>query len=229
MATKTIPWNTGSGNIIIAYTGEGDDTVTVSSDTANTLGVDRSQVLTFKTTGNAVTRQVTVKQAKKQADIRTETVSAHPTSYDSNYSAYSVSGLNQGETDSSSSNYATINLTRGSGATTSIYYNFALNIPSNATIKSVTCTAKCYISSTQSNRIATREVRLYSGSTAKGSAATVGSSTSAFTVTAGTWTAAELNNAKIRIHAVRGTNSTNTNYYFRFYGATLTVEYEYEV
>lgn len=153
------------------------------------------------------------------------TVSGHPTSYDSDYSAYSVSGLNQGETDSSSTNYATINLTRGNNAETSIYYNFALNIPTSATIDSVTCTAKCYISNTQSNRIATREVRLYSGTTAKGSSATVGNSTSEFTVTAGTWTAAELNNAKIRIYAIRGTNSTNTNYYFRFYGATLSVTY----
>lgn len=153
------------------------------------------------------------------------TVSGHPTSYDSNYSAYSVSGLDQGNTDSSSTNYATINLTRGSGAETSIYYTFSLNIPSGVTINSVECTAKCYISNTQGNRIATREVRLYSGSTAKGSAATVSNSTSVFDVTAGTWTAAELNNAKIRIHAVRGTNSTNTDYYFRFYGATITVTY----
>ena len=153
------------------------------------------------------------------------TISGHPTSYDSDYSAYSVSGLNQGETDSSSTNYATINLTRGSHAETSIYYNFSLNTPTGATINSVECTAKCYISNTQSNRIATREVRLYSGSTAKGSSATVSNSTSVFDVTAGTWTASELNNAKIRIHAIRGTNATTTNYYFRFYGATITVEY----
>lgn len=153
------------------------------------------------------------------------TVSGHPTSYDSDYSAYSVSGLNQGETDSSSTNYATINLIIGSGAETSVYYNFSLNIPTGATIDSVTCTAKCYISSTSSSIIATREVRLYSGTTAKGSSATVSNTTTEFSVTAGDWTADELNNAKIRIHAVRGTNSTNTNHYFRFYGATLSVTY----
>jgi hypothetical protein len=152
-------------------------------------------------------------------------VSGHPTSYDSSYSAYSVSGLNQGETDSSSTNYATINLTRGSRAETSIYYNFSLSIPTGATINSVTCTAKCYISTTNSGRVATREIRLYSGTTAKGSSATVSNSTTAFSVTTGDWTADELNNAKIRIHAVRGTSNTNTNYYFRFYGATLNVTY----
>ena len=86
------------------------------------------------------------------------TVTGHPTSYDSNYSAYSVSGLDQGETDSSSTNYATINLTRNSGAETSIYYNFSLDIPETASITSVTCTAKCYISTTNSGRVATRTI-----------------------------------------------------------------------
>lgn len=153
------------------------------------------------------------------------TVTGHPVSYDSNYSAYSVSGLSQGETDSSSTNYATINLTRGSRAETVIFYNFDLDIPEGVTINSVSCTAKCYISSTSSSRIATRQVQLYSGNTAKGSAATVSNSTSVFNVTAGNWTASELNNAKIRIYAQRGTSNTSTNYYYRFYGATITVEY----
>lgn len=154
-----------------------------------------------------------------------ESISAHPTSYDSDYSAYSVSGLDQGETDSSSTNYATINLTRNSGAITQIFYNFNLNIPTSATITSVSCTAKCYISTTNSSRITTRQIQLYSGSTAKGTAYTVANSTTAFTISAGTWTASELNNAKIRIYAVRGTSNTTTNYYYRFYGATLNVEY----
>lgn len=153
------------------------------------------------------------------------TAESHPTSYDSSYSAYSASGLTNGQTDSDSTTYSTINLSRGSGAETSVYYNFDLNIPSAATITSVTCTAKCYISTTNSSRVSTRQVRLYSGSTAKGSAATVSNSTTAFSVTAGTWTAAELNNAKIRIYAVRGSSNTTTNYYFRFYGATINVAY----
>lgn len=154
-----------------------------------------------------------------------DTASSHPVSYDSNYSAYSVSGLNQGETDSSSTNYATINFTRGSAAETIIFYNFDFNIPTAATITSVTCTAKCYISTTNSSRIATRQLRLYSGSTAMGSAYTVSNSTSEFTVSAGTWTAAQLNNAKVRLYAQRGSSNTTTNYYYRFYGCTITVEY----
>ena len=158
----------------------------------------------------------------------TGTESSHPVSYDSGYSAYSVSGLDNALTDSSSTSYATINLTRNSNAETIIFYNFSFNIPSGATINSVTAKAKCYISTTNSSRIATRQIRLYSGSTAMGSAHTVSNSTSEFTMTAGTWTAEQLNNAKIRLYAKRGTSNTTTNYYFRFYGATLTVSYTYQ-
>ena len=158
----------------------------------------------------------------------TGTESSHPVSYDSGYSAYSVSGLDNALTDSSSTSYATINLTRNSNAETIIFYNFSFNIPNGATINSVTAKAKCYISTTNSNRIATRQIRLYSGSTAMGSAHTVSNSTSEFTMTAGTWTAEQLNNAKIRLYAKRGTSNTTTNYYYRFYGATMTVSYTYQ-
>jgi hypothetical protein len=136
--------------------------------------------------------------------------------------------LDQGQTNSNSTNYATINITRGSRAVTSIYYNFSFNIPTNAVISSVTAYAKCYISSTQSNRFTTRTVQLYTGTTAKGSSSTVSNSTTRFSMTPGTWTASELNNAKIRIYAVRGTSGVNTNYYFRFYGADITVEYSWD-
>ena len=160
-----------------------------------------------------------------RAISESKSVNSHPVSYDDGYEAYSVSGLSQGETDSSSTNYATINLSRGEGAETEIFYNFDLNIPTGATIDSVTCTAKCYISNTNSSRISTRQIQLYSGTTAKGTAYTVSNSTNEFSITPGTWTATELNNAKIRIHAVRGSSNTTTNYYYRFYGATLEVDY----
>ena len=159
----------------------------------------------------------------------TGTATSHPVSYDSGYSAYSVSGLDNAYTDSDSTTYATINLTRNSNAETIIFYNFSItDIPSGATINSVTCSAKCYISTTNSGRVATRQIRLYSGSTAMGSAHTVSNSTTAFSISAGTWTAAQLANAKIRLYAKRGTSNTTTNYYFRFYGATLTVSYTYQ-
>ena len=156
----------------------------------------------------------------------TDTISAHPTDTASEHAYASISGKAQGYTDSSSTNYATINLTTGSGATTYIYYTFDFSeIPVGATIDSISCQAKCYISTTNSSRITTRQVQLFSGTTAKGSAYTVSNSTTAFTVSAGSWTRDELQDARIRIYAVRGSSNTGTTYYFRFYGATVNVTY----
>ena len=70
MATKVIPWNTGTGNITLAYTGQGNDTVTVSSD-PNDVYENRSQKVTFKTSNNEVSKQVTVVQDMKHPNFKT--------------------------------------------------------------------------------------------------------------------------------------------------------------
>lgn len=164
-----------------------------------------------------MSRQVTVNETK----------SSNLTSYDSGYSAYSVSNLDNALAGSDNTSYAQINLTRNANAVTQIYYNFSLpTIPSGATNISVSCTCKCSINNTNSSRVATRQAQLYSGTTAMGTAYTVANSTTAFSISAGTWTAANLNSGvKLRLYAVRGTSSTTSSYYFRLYGATLTVTY----
>ena len=48
-----IPWHDGAGNIILTYNGQGDGSVTVTSDTDN-LGTDRQQVVTFVVTDGAI-------------------------------------------------------------------------------------------------------------------------------------------------------------------------------
>ena len=68
MATKVIPWTDGTGNITLSYTGQGNDSVTVASD-PNNLYHERSQTLTFKTTDNAISRQVTVTQTMKEPNL----------------------------------------------------------------------------------------------------------------------------------------------------------------
>lgn len=72
MATKNIAWNTGTGNITLTYSGQGNDTVVVSSD-ANNLYQDRSQTIEFSTTAGspAITRQVTVVQKMKEPNFKT--------------------------------------------------------------------------------------------------------------------------------------------------------------
>lgn len=48
-----IPWRDGAGNIILTYNGQGDGSVTVTSDTDN-LGTDRQQMVTFVITDGAI-------------------------------------------------------------------------------------------------------------------------------------------------------------------------------
>ena len=69
MTTLTIPWADGNGNIILTYTGQGDDTVTVQSDTDN-LGADREQVITLKTADGTKAVQVTIQQATGMLTLR---------------------------------------------------------------------------------------------------------------------------------------------------------------
>lgn len=157
----------------------------------------------------------------------TSTVTIHPTSLDSNTTTcYSSSNIANGYADATSTTYAQFYLNRGSRAQTIVDYEFEdPDIPTNATITSVSCRAKTYINQTNANRISTRQIQLYAGNTAKGSAYTIGTSTSSYAITAGSWTAVDLKDAKIRMNIVRGTSSTNSSYYVRFYGATLTIDY----
>lgn len=220
-----IPWTTGTGNITLTYnTGEGDDTVAVSSDPNNLTQV-RSQLVTF--TAGSLAQSVMVYQRGKPIE---GSGTWHPVDYNADdYAYYSASDISHGYTDSSSTTYATINLTRGSRAETWLWYLFdTSSIPDGAVITSVACTVKCYISQTGSTRVATRQVQLFAGETAKGSATTVTSSTSVQTMSVGSWTLEELRNIRLRVYAVRGTSNTGTNYYFRFYGATLSVTYTYQ-
>lgn len=69
MATLTIPWNDGNGNIILTYTGQGDGTVTVQSDTDN-LGADREQVITLRTVDGTKAVQVTIQQSTGMLTLR---------------------------------------------------------------------------------------------------------------------------------------------------------------
>lgn len=70
MATKSIAWQKGTGNITLTYTGQGDDTVTVTSS-PNDVYEDRSQTVTFSTTAGSptVTRQVTVTQGMREPNL----------------------------------------------------------------------------------------------------------------------------------------------------------------
>ena len=57
MASISIPWNDGPGNIVLTYTGQGNGSVVVTSDSDN-LGKQRSQVVTFVVQNGAIHHEV---------------------------------------------------------------------------------------------------------------------------------------------------------------------------
>ena len=61
MATVVIPWKSGNGNITLTFTGQGNNTVIVSSDD-NNLDVARTQDITVKTLDGSIRRTVNITQ-----------------------------------------------------------------------------------------------------------------------------------------------------------------------
>lgn len=167
--------------------------------------------------------------------IISDTLTTYPSGYDS--TDYSYASVNSsyplsnavGKDSAQTSTYSRWNIKTGSSAESWLYYLFdCSSIPEGATIDSVSCSARCSISSTNTSRINTKTIQLYSGSTAKGSATSITSTSStSYTMKCGTWTREELQNCRIKFYAKRGTSWTTTTYYFRFYGATLTISYTY--
>lgn len=164
--------------------------------------------------------------------MATNTITVYPASYDqSNYSYASVNSShplsNPIGKGSDNDTYSEWNMKTGSNAESHVFYKFDLSqIPSNATIDSVSCSAKGYISSTSSFYINSRTMQMYYGtSTAKGSSVDLTTSASAQDISCGTWTREELNDCRIRIYSKRSRFSASTSRTARFYGATLTVTY----
>lgn len=107
----------------------------------------------------------------------------------------------------------------GSGSTWIDYYFDFSEIPTGATIQSVSLTVKGHCESTSESREISR-VQAYSGTTAKGSATDMTDSMTdkVYTLSVGTWTAAELHDAKLR-HTIGVYGGLVS-------GATWTVTYE---
>ena len=74
MASISIPWNDGPGNIVLTYSsGQGNDTVVVTSDTDN-LGIERQQTITLKTSDGKVSAHVTIVQPTGMRTLRASQV-----------------------------------------------------------------------------------------------------------------------------------------------------------
>lgn len=161
------------------------------------------------------------------------TTSVNFSSYDtSHYSYASINSsypITNAYTASSSTTYSQINWKTGSNAETYVYLKFALSIPSNATITSVTVKAKGYVSTTTAARVSARQMWLADSSnqTTFGTALTMSTTASeqTFSNSGITWTPSMLNNLCVQYYVKRGTSNTSTNYYIRAYGGTVSVTY----
>lgn len=72
---KVIPWDSGGGNLHLSYTGLGNGSIAIISDTENYTGVTRSKLITISTSkGGPVVRKLTVKQLSKKAYVNGETL-----------------------------------------------------------------------------------------------------------------------------------------------------------
>ncbi len=58
MASISIPWNDGPGNIVLTYTGQGNGSVVVTSDADNLDNKARQQTVTFFVTNGAIRNEV---------------------------------------------------------------------------------------------------------------------------------------------------------------------------
>ena len=157
------------------------------------------------------------------------TITKYPSSYDTeHHSYYGLTSVSNAYDSGEADNYATINFTRGNNAETYIYFQFDLSsIPSDATIDSITLTAYAQVTTTVGSRLGTRVLQVCRGTTAVGTAtANMTTGKKAYTMDIGSgWTGSNIDDLTLKVDVFRGTQSTSTNYYCYFYGATLTVTY----
>lgn len=166
--------------------------------------------------GNDVTDQLV------QHTVSGGTIERYPANYSTSGSIsgtnyQSAIGKGSNTSNSSGSDYAS----GGSSSTAYINYSFDFSdIPTNATIESVSVSVKGHCEST-SNYSEVATLQLYSGSIAKGSESEFTStSDTVITMSPGSWTRAELQNAILRF--------TIGYYGGKVVGATWTVTYSVE-
>lgn len=132
-----------------------------------------------------------------------------------------VSGTFTGDTTST----GYLNLRLSGGACYMIYAIDTSSIPENAKNISIACNVNAYVTSTSSS-ITNKRAQLYSGTTAMGGYTTIPTSSGTFAISnPGTWTRAQLDDARLKLEA---TYSGSSSYYLRFYGVDFTVTYQTE-
>lgn len=217
--TYTLPTpRTITASINGAGTIDPDGSVTVYDGDNYTLTISNANSPTATDNNVDVTSQL----------VRVTSGNATLIPYDYESSGFTVSNIGNAYHDSSNTTYA--DLTLAGRTTGNIYLDIGgVNIPSGATIQSVSCTATLQFSRNGSSSSVTSSFQMYSGSTAKGSAnnwvtSATDISKNTYTLTTGTWTAEEIENARFYITCYNGASSTQRHIYI--YGVSFNVTYE---
>ena len=210
---------------VTAYdiTASGDGTIIPASETVEVGGsceIRISGVTNPTVTDNGV-------DVTAQLDATTEvTEDAAPD--DNTSTGFTVSNISNAYTDADSDTYA--DLTLAGRTTGTLYLDIAnLTIPFGATIVGVNVQATLQFVPGSSTSGFTASCQMYAGSTAKGSATTVATSSTAvpkttFELSPGTWTASEIANARFYLTATNNASSTQRHMYV--FGVTFSVTYE---
>ena len=148
--------------------------------------------------------------------------------YDYTNNNFTISNIGNAYHDATNTTYATFDAA-GGGTARSVYLDLGGTIiPSSATIVSVACQATIQFSRNGSSSGVTASCQMYTGSTAKGSSTTITSSATdvaktTFNLTIGSWTAAEIQNA--RFYMTMTNSASSTHRYLYLYGVSFTVTY----
>lgn len=200
--------------------------VYAGQDSVVEIDVDNLYEIRVKDNNVDVTSSVVESQGSStNATFTPSEYVASASSYVSVYNGNEVSnGVNS---DHTSTTRTCVYSNTGSGVESRLTYKFdCSSIPENATITSVACSAKTSVY--QTTYFSTRNVQLYHGDTAKGTATQItatGSNGTSHSINGGSWTRAELDDISVVVLVTRSASSPTADASFSFWGATLRVDY----
>ena len=142
-------------------------------------------------------------------------------------SGFTITDITNAYTNISDNNMCTCDL--AGGTTGDLYLNLQdLNLPSTATIQSISCQVSLQVSRNGSSSSMNASCQMYTGDTPKGSATTITTTAqdiarTTYTLNIGTWTVSELPDARVNFHMTNGASSTHR--YLYVYGVSFNVTY----
>ena len=205
----------------------GNGTIDPSGTTTLYAGSDYTLYIEPQSSGDSVTATDNgVDVTGSLVQIQGGNVELVPDDYSN--SGFTITDITNAYTDISDSNRCTCDLAGCS--TGDLFLELqSLNIPSSATIQSVSCEVSIQVSRNGSSSSMSASCQMYSGDNPKGSSTTIVSSASdvartTLTLNIGNWTASEIADARVNFQMTNGASSTHR--YLYVYGVSFNVVYD---